>query len=379
MKKIFALSLAVAFATLFCSVAMAEPLVKVDNGKPVPAMAASWSKVNDTTFKFVLKDDNAEAVKKQLEEKLGGKATVKMLDAKTLEIAGLKEDAVYSTLAAIDLKVEAASKDDVAVGEGGAIALDVPDGSASFRARKKSSFGDKKDEKKGEALAKETKDVLVGKDKKDDKDKKDEKKGTDLKPEGTPKEATGLQQAKPIDKTDEKPKELKDGVVKAGDKVVEKKDEKAVEKKEEAKDGKLVDKKEEKHVIPGTVTDAIKKEEEKNKDKGKKIIKVGEKEAPTGLTDKPLSSLKGKVVSVTKGNFPEVTIEVVVFKVTKDLSAINGKRVKIKVEFGKADLTDAAFQNNLGANYLRLNDQIEAEITGKDGDVYKTNKIVRVR
>ncbi len=84
-------------------------------------------------------------------------------------------------------------------------------------------------------------------------------------------------------------------------------------------------------------------------------------------------------MSVTKGNFPEVTIEVVVFKVTKDLSAINGKRVKIKVEFGKADLTDAAFQNNLGANYLRLNDQIEAEITGKDGDVYKTNKIVRVR
>ncbi len=139
----------------FSGWALAENLVKIEGDQIKPALAQSWKKIDDNTVQFVLKEPKAALVKEQLAKVLAGKAMVKAIDEKTVEVKGIPADSVFKEIAKIDIaltesavaKAEEKKKDPFAsLGGSGAVALEVPDGSAALRARKKVSFG--KDAKK---------------------------------------------------------------------------------------------------------------------------------------------------------------------------------------------------------------------------------------
>jgi len=145
MKRLFAIALAASLTVLLLATASADPLIVMEGDTIKPGLAEKWEQKDDTTVVLTLKEDKAHEVKKQLDSALQGKATVKVIDKKTLEIKGIPQKFVYKELAAVDIKSSeaavAANNDPfAALGGSGSIALEVPDGSSSLRARKKTDF-----------------------------------------------------------------------------------------------------------------------------------------------------------------------------------------------------------------------------------------------
>jgi len=146
MKKIALFALVTLLACLFPALLLADALVTVVNGQVTAGLAVKWSAKNDTTTVFTLKDPKAAEIAPQLAKELEGKATVTVVNDLTIEVAGLPASKAFETVAAIDIKMTeaAVAKNDpfAALGGGsGAVALEVPDGSQSLRARKKADLG----------------------------------------------------------------------------------------------------------------------------------------------------------------------------------------------------------------------------------------------
>ena len=145
MKRLFILAVAACSVVLMLAAANAEPLLKLEGDTVKPGLAEKWVQKDDTTVVLTLKEAKADDVKKQLETALQGKATVTVVDPKTVEIKGIPKKFVFKELAAVDIKsseaaVAAKSDPFAALGGSGSIALEVPDGSSSLRARKKTDF-----------------------------------------------------------------------------------------------------------------------------------------------------------------------------------------------------------------------------------------------
>lgn len=157
MKRLAFLTIILATFAL-ASTAMSDPLVTVNDGVISAGIAEKWEIVDDTTVLFYLNGPNANEAKAQLENVFEGKAVITVIDDTTLQIKGMPTDDIYKTVASVDIATteEALADDDPLAGLDGGLALDMPDGSSSLRARKRAKVdnGDKKKKLSGDSVIK---------------------------------------------------------------------------------------------------------------------------------------------------------------------------------------------------------------------------------